>query len=493
MAKMVTIVGGGLAGMVAALELLERGTAVHIIETSHRLGGKAGANQFKSDWDEHGWHLFPLWYLNTWGLVEKLKIRSSFVDKSRYGYMKKGEYPHYIYLENPFSWKTAFHNLFHGVLQPWDSFLYQYALLDLMSQPVRHRAQLDQVTVNGFARSRFYGTEAVVSQLEDTVSRASAIESYEMSAMTVRNVMRFWFNYHNPWFRILNGDLQTKFIQPLEKRIRESGGEVTLNATVVEIVVREDSIRSLRVSDPSGVPYEVPVDTLLLAVAPEDVRPLLSEELLAAAPELANIHYLRSRVMAGMTIYFKSRIPGIPQDHINFVSTKYALSMIDVTDTWGLKGGSVVCVVVSDYTSLQGHSPERAKKILLEELSRYLPFLREEDIERVDFQPHVEHPLFANTAGAWAKRPGVRTRIANLFMAGDYCKTHVDLTCMEGAVVSGLLAAEAMRLQFKIATPVLILEPTTKPRLLLVLLKWLLLPGALIALAVGALVGRNEK
>lgn len=41
----VTIVGGGLAGMVAALRLLERGCAVSLYESSHRLGGKAGANQ----------------------------------------------------------------------------------------------------------------------------------------------------------------------------------------------------------------------------------------------------------------------------------------------------------------------------------------------------------------------------------------------------------------------------------------------------------------
>lgn len=34
-----------MAGMVAALRLLERGCAVSLYESSHRLGGKAGANQ----------------------------------------------------------------------------------------------------------------------------------------------------------------------------------------------------------------------------------------------------------------------------------------------------------------------------------------------------------------------------------------------------------------------------------------------------------------
>ena len=41
-ATSVVVVGGGLAGMVAALRLLERGCAVDIYEASERLGGKAG-------------------------------------------------------------------------------------------------------------------------------------------------------------------------------------------------------------------------------------------------------------------------------------------------------------------------------------------------------------------------------------------------------------------------------------------------------------------
>jgi len=83
MSGSVTIVGGGLAGMVSALRLLERDVNVTLIESTPRLGGKAGADQHGSDWDEHGWHLFPLWYLNIWQLVDELGIRGNFFDKTR--------------------------------------------------------------------------------------------------------------------------------------------------------------------------------------------------------------------------------------------------------------------------------------------------------------------------------------------------------------------------------------------------------------------------
>ena len=486
MGREVTIVGGGLAGMVAAKSLLERGHSVRIIEASGRLGGKAGADLHGSDYDEHGWHLFPTWYLNIWAMVEDLGIRSSYVDRNRYAYMRAGSYPSTVFLDSPFSFKTAFHNLFHGVLPPAVSFLYQFALLDLMSQPVRRRAQLDQVTVNGFIRGKFYGIDGVAEGIEDTISRASAIESFEMSAMTVRNVMRFWFKYHDPWFRILTGNLQEKFIQPLENKIRSLGCSIEFDTTVT--AVRCDDIGVSRLERmTSGGPDTTPVDILILAVPALDLKKLISAELVDKSIGIGGSFYLRSRIMAGMTIYMNCRLEGVPKDHLNFVDTPFALSMIDVTDVWGLEGNSVLCVVASDFTVLQNHSNDEAKEVLLTELQRYLPFLTQERIARVDLQSHVLQPLFANTAGAWPRRPKAASVVHNLFFAGDYCQTHVDLTCMEGAVSSGLLAAEAVRLKTGLGERVHVRTPKTRPRWLLVLLKFLLLPGALVALLVARL------
>jgi hypothetical protein len=55
-----------------------------------------------------------------------------------------------------------------------------------------------------------------------------------------------------------------------------------------------------------------------------------------------------------------------------------------------------------------------------------------------------DEPLMVNTVGSWQNRPGSRTRIPNLFMAGDYVRTHVDLATMEGANESGRAAVNAL-------------------------------------------------
>ena len=51
-------------------------------------------------------------------------------------------------------------------------------------------------------------------------------------------------------------------------------------------------------------------------------------------------------------------------------------------------------------------------------------------------------PLLVNTAGSWDRRPKARTKIGNLFLAGDYVQTDIDLATMEGANESGRAAVE---------------------------------------------------
>lgn len=86
-----------------------------------------------------------------------------------------------------------------------------------------------------------------------------------------------------------------------------------------------------------------------------------------------------------------------------------------------------------------------------------------------------------NAVGAWKYRPEARTSLPNLYLAGDYCRSHVDLVSMEGAVATGLRAAEAARQDLKRDQRMELRRPKTYPRLLLVLLRVALAPIALVA------------
>lgn len=58
--------------------------------------------------------------------------------------------------------------------------------------------------------------------------------------------------------------------------------------------------------------------------------------------------------------------------------------------------------------------------------------------------PTNDEQLLVHPKGTWFNRPTARTRIPNLFLAGDYVQVPVDLATMEGANTSGKLAASAL-------------------------------------------------
>ena len=75
--KAVTIIGGGIAGLSAAIFLNERGFRIKLLETSPKLGGRAYSffDKEKDQFFDNGQHILAGWYTNTF---EYLKITGSF-------------------------------------------------------------------------------------------------------------------------------------------------------------------------------------------------------------------------------------------------------------------------------------------------------------------------------------------------------------------------------------------------------------------------------
>jgi predicted NAD/FAD-dependent oxidoreductase len=472
----VDIVGGGLAGMVAALRLLERGCEVTLYESSDRMGGKAGASHNGVDWDEHGYHIFPMWYENIWKLVDELGIKDNFADVVDFKQLRLGSYPGFQTLTNLGSVRYVFRNLFSGVLPALEMVLFFYSTLDLISQSFNSRAFLDQTSVNGFIRDRFYRMERVAIQHQDLLLKGISVPSYDVSAMTMRNVLKFWLRSPIPMHRVLKGNLQEFWIYPIQKRIEELGGQIHFQHRLVGIDAANHRVTELRFVTPDGEYIHKEIDRLIVAIPWEKLAAILDDRMFEQAPTLFNIRYLSSVSMAALNVYLKRRIPGIPKDHVNLLGSKYGLSFIDVGQWWSQYDTTVLNLIASDFTPLVGRSQEVAVQAMIEDLIEFIPAIRLEDIDHVNFQPHANEPLFMNEVGAWHYRPGAKTELDNLYLAGDYCRSHIDLVSMEGAVSTGLLAADAVRKDFGLEQSIDCLQPKEYPRLPLFVVWVLLLP-----------------
>jgi uncharacterized protein with NAD-binding domain and iron-sulfur cluster len=511
------IIGGGLAGMVAANELLKQKIPVLILEKAARMGGKAGANLEDRGYEEHGYHVFPSFYANTLDLMREIGAFENLAPVTKFHYLiardkndqdakngaiveqagnrepVPGEFPNSIVFYQPDSLRAIVKNIFSSVI-PWYEFvLFVYAMIDLCSQPDRSRGFLDQLSVAGFIHSRWYKSDIIANFHQQTVLQASSIPSYDLSAMTMKHLVNNWAAALIPLFRILNGNLQEKFIAPFEQHIRDQGGEIKLNTAVTQLLTDGDRLCGLMLEFPRSATITVeslnPEDVCIFATPHEVTSCFLNDGLFRCegrngasldVARLGLVNHLESAPMAAFHFYLNRKIPNLPREHVNLFESEFGVSFIDVAQTWpGLKN-TTLSVIASNFRSLKGLSEEEASGNIFAELQRFIRGLEKEDIERVHSQLNIQTPLFLNNVGTWHFRPATKTRIKNLYIAGDYCRTDADLTTMESAVISGRRTAarilEDKGFNPKSAEPIPLPRPYWKT---FKVLKWLFLVPAI--------------
>jgi zeta-carotene desaturase len=428
------VVGGGLAGMVVSRELASRGWQVTLLERSGRLGGKAGSDLKNGHLVEHGYHVFPQWYPNVRAILKRIDVQ--LIDFDRYHFLLPGAYPRRITVLGPSGLSAIWHYVFNGLLPWYHNLLYIYSVLDMISRPLSDKRYLDRVSQIGLIRGKWYTSESLAEMGQENVLKASAIPVYDLSAMTAKRIAGYWVKQGNPFLSILPGDLQTVFIEPQVRELEALGVDIRYRSEVCGIQMHEGAVASLTLQDGS----ELSADVYVLCTPFEVTRTWLHDSLYEADRELGNMHFLEAQPMAALHLRLRKEIPDLPHEHVFFHGSYYALSFIDVGRHWHGAGGRELSFISSNYSPLNQVSREKAKDLLLEEICEYLP-LQAGDIESWELNPNTDLPLFINTIGAWSNRPRPKTKVQNLYLAGDYVKNAIDLACMEGAVSASLAAA----------------------------------------------------
>ena len=123
-------------------------------------------------------------------------------------------------------------------------------------------------------------------------------------------------------------------------------------------------------------------------------------------------------------------------------------TLLDRTIQWFFNkdGGRYLQVVVSASRSLTEMPRAEVIALALRELAEFLPAVKEAQLVKAHVVKEVR-ATFSACPGLEAKRPEAKTRIENLFLAGDWTRSGWPAT-MEGAVRSGYLAAEAVARHF---------------------------------------------
>ncbi|MEM7404635.1 MAG: FAD-dependent oxidoreductase [Pseudomonadota bacterium] len=489
----VTIIGGGIAGLAAALRLAERGRRVTVIEADAELGGKLGARFDASTGEhhEHAYHMYLNWYLNFWALVDQLGVRDRFEPRHHIQFLKAGEFPHTHHITDVGAIETVWANVNGGVVPPADMFIYAYSLLDLMTRRYDRDAFLDRVSVNGFMSSRPYATDAAAEQHSRTLAKAFASYSYRTSAASYRRFIALGAAEPSPMMWVMTGNVYDVLIKPLEAALVVRGVRIRKNTRVDRLLLNNRGhISALAVSQMnpghslngagrralgSGtLDVHGPV---ICTIPPDRLACLVDDPVYQSAPELHTVARLNSEPMTSISLRFKRRLPSLPSDHVVLMDSRYELTFIDNSQLWPDLDHTFLNVVASDADHFFNLSDDAALQSVLAELQRFIPFqLDDVDFARTRIRFNEDAPLFLNEVGSWKHRPATRTSIDNLFLAGDYCRNEIDVVTIEGAMVSAYHAARAVLEQGSPAAPLPIPLPPEYPMARAHLLKTLLTP-----------------
>ena len=511
----ITIVGAGIAGLSAALRLLERGIDVTLFEQDDFIGGKLGAHRHgpgDHDYHEHSYHMYLNWYNNFWRIVNEAGVGGSFAAQHSLTYVERGpDGPpgRSITTVDVGATDTALTNLFSGLRSPADMMVFGYSLIDLLATPAWRHSRLEQTSVLGFMNSRPYHTGAAMSIQQDMLSKAFACPSFLTSARSYRRFIGYGYACPSPMMYLMRGNTQQFLFEPIERHLGEvaarSGATFDIRrlhqVTKLEIGPSgaADAIRGVRLRkspsidqswrSPRGAPFRHEIDgDLILAIPAVPLGELVDRHVFAHAPELAAVRRLMSQPMMSLDLYFNRKLPDIASGITNLPGSAYGLSFIDLSQTWTLEthsGNTFINLVASDCVPIAGYGIAMTTDLLIEDLARFIAFDRDRDIDsrRTHLNSNLNEPLFTNQVGSWPLRPTTTCGIPNMFIAGDFCRTPIDVVTIEGAVVSGLQAAEAVRARAAAGKPIEIVLPRTVPDTALAALKLLGGPVAYAAKA----------
>ena len=492
----VTIIGAGIAGLAAALRLLERGVNVTLFEQNDFLGGKLGAHRHSrheghGDFHEHSYHMYLNWYRNFWDIATDIGARDSFFAQHETAYLRRrdgGPQRELIRTVDIGSPATAMENLMSGLRTPADMYIYGYSLIELINTPGWRHQHLDKLSVMGFMQQLPYITDAAMTVQDDVLAKAFACPNYLSAARSYQKFVAYSYPCPSPMMWLLRGNTQEKLFTPLLQRLeqlkRPDGPRLDIHmlhrVTRLQledkriVAIHAEKLPRAPISDfrrnvrAHAAPERFAVHgDVILATPPQAVAQLVDSEVYECAPQLANVRKLRSMPMISMDIYFNRQLGNLPPMIINLVGSRFSMSLLNTAAAWaepGKAGNTALNVVASDAETVAHYGEQQLLDMLIHELHRYLEF-RDTDIDasRTHIQTNLSEELFTNEVGSEAFRPHTETAIRNLFMAGDYCHNPIDVVTVEGAVTSGLLAAEAVRDRAGVGTPLTIHTPDTTP------------------------------
>jgi len=433
-APRIAVVGGGLAGLSAAIACADAGARVALFEVRPRLGGATWSTRHRGLEVDNGQHVFLRCCERYLAFLERLGVREQVTLQDRLAvpvaspgrslaWIRRDALPAPGHLARSL---LSFHHLplAARVRAAWSA--RRLATLDPEDPALDALAFGDWLAARG-------ESDAAIDGLWDLLVRATLnLSAREASLALAVKVLRTGFLDRADAADLgwSNVPLSRLHAEPAEAALRARGAEVHLRARVSEVACPA-GVRPVLGVDGA----RIEADALILAV-PHDAAARLAPR--AAGLDGAALASLGRSPIVNLHVIFDR--PVLAEPFLAGFATPLQW-IFDRTRAAGLDAGQYLVVSLSAAGAWAGRSQAELRAAFLPAFAALLAAAR--DARVVDFFSTCEPAAtFRQAPGTRSRRPGPGTALPALHLAGAWTATGWPAT-MESAVRSGVAAAES--------------------------------------------------
>ncbi len=437
----VVIIGGGFAGLAAAVDLAEQGEKVLLLERRAFLGGRAYSftDKITGDTIDNGQHLMMGCYHHTLSFLKKINA----LDK-----LKFQPNPRVDFLSEA-SGHTSFTcpnlpaplHLLAGLAKlktlSWGDRLKALRVGIALKMINGNRARLADISVrdwlNALGQSdnmqrNFWDLMALA-----TLNEAPEIASADMFARVLEQ--GFMHAKQDSTMVIARTGLSELYVYDAIKYIAARGGEIRSNASVAQIEFENNSANGVTLANGERVYAKA----VISAVPYFMLKNIVAPEMLAQ--HFPSVAAFTSAPIVSINLWYDE-----PVTDLEFVS------LLDSPIEWVFNKNAIVgnsvkrCQHLALVISGAHQAARQPKEILIEmahdEMKRFFPTANKQRPAHA-YVIKEQHATISHSVGIARQRPSQKTPLTNFFLAGDWTDTDLPAT-IESAVFSGQKCASLL-------------------------------------------------
>lgn len=437
--KQIIVVGGGLAGLACAKELVEHGANVTLLEAQPRLGGKATSwTDDDGDIIESGLHVLTPRYESLLSILADVGAQHNLVWRDpAYTYALRGGRVGRLRLA---ALPPPLH-LLGGILRyehlTWRERLSGIlALTESVFSTPRHRERLDDRTFDEWLRSRGVSRRLTEQLLEPGTRGVTFLGSADVSARVMVSYLHtLWGDRESGRIALIRGGLERGLIRPIADSIRSRGVQILLGVKVDRLELGDGGIEGVVTE---GGDYFT-ADAYVSAVPAHDLVRMLPVRAWDY-PYFSSLRCLGPVPVISVQLWFDRKITKVGDVIMSpgCVFCVYA----DLSNANFPAARSLVQLVVAPAEHLLSVSDQDVVDHVVRDLRDVWGTARRAEIIKyaVVRTPRAFHAL---RPGREIHRPRQRSPFANFVLAGDFTQSVLPPN-METATSTGIAAARQL-------------------------------------------------